>query len=74
MELEKIKRIIEEILNFPAGELSEYDHLTEDLCADSLEVFRIIAEIERAFEVEICPEDAAQIHSAADALRVLNSL
>lgn len=46
----------------------------EELGADSLELFRIVMEIEEAFAVELPTEKAEQIRSVQDAVKVLRSL
>lgn len=46
----------------------------EELGADSLELFRIVMEIEEAFAVELPTEKAEQIRSVQDAVKVLCSL
>lgn|GEM_PF-373376 len=73
-EKELIKKMIADVLGRKPEELSDQDLLTEDLCADSLELFRIAAEIEEYFDVEIPPEEAANIRSVQDAENVLNGL
>ena len=41
MELEKLKKIIAEVLNVDENEITEETRFTDDLGADSLDVFQI---------------------------------
>lgn len=67
MELEKLQNIIAEVLNVDAGEVTMDTTFTEDLGADSLDVFQILMGVEEAFDIEIQEEDAEQIVSVGDA-------
>ena len=68
MELEKLQNIIAEVLNVDAGEVTMDTTFTEDLGADSLDVFQILMGVEEAFDIEIQEEDAEQIVSVGDAV------
>ena len=65
MELEKLQKIIAEVLNVDAGEVTMDTTFTEDLGADSLDVFQILMGVEEAFDIEIQEEDAEQIKAEA---------
>ena len=56
MEFEKLKQIVAEILSVDPRELTEETNFIDDLCADSLDLYQIIQEIEETFEIEI-PEE-----------------
>ena len=71
MELEKLQNIIAEVLNVDAGEVTMDTTFTEDLGADSLEVFQILMGVEEAFDIEIQEEDAEQIVSVGDAVEAI---
>ena len=51
MELEKLQQIIAEVLNVDASEVMPGTTFTEDLGADSLDVFQIIMGIEEVFDI-----------------------
>ena len=53
MELEKLKKIIVEVLNVDEDEISEDTTFIDDLGADSLDIFQIIMGIEEEFDIEI---------------------
>ena len=67
MEFEKLKKIIAEVLNVDENEITEDTRFTDDLGADSLDVFQIIMGIEETFDVEISNEDAEKIVTVGDA-------
>jgi len=68
MELEKIKKIIAEVLNVDESEISLETTFTDDLGADSLDIFQIIMGIEEEFGVEIDTEEAEKIVTVGDAV------
>lgn len=59
MEFEKLQNIISEVLNVEPEEITMDTTFTDDLGADSLDVFQIIMGIEEEFDIEI-PNDAAE--------------
>lgn len=71
MELEKLQKIIAEVLNVDACEVTMDTTFTEDLGADSLDVFQILMGVEEAFDIEIQEEDAEQIVSVGDAVEAI---
>ncbi|MBE5949539.1 MAG: acyl carrier protein [Lachnospiraceae bacterium] len=68
MEFEKLQQIIAEVLNVDADEISMETTFTDDLGADSLDVFQIIMGIEEEFDIEIANEDAENIVTVGDAV------
>ncbi|MBR5407434.1 MAG: acyl carrier protein [Lachnospiraceae bacterium] len=73
MELEKLKKIIAEVLNVDENEISEDTRFTDDLGADSLDVFQIIMGIEETFDVEISNEDAEKIVTVGDVVEQIRN-
>jgi acyl carrier protein len=73
MEFEKLKKIIAEVLNVDENEITEETRFTDDLGADSLDVFQIIMGIEETFDVEISNEDAEQIVTVGDAVEQIRT-
>ena len=57
MELEKLQKIIAEVLNVDAQEVTMDTTFVEDLGADSLDIFQIIMGIEEEFDIEMPNED-----------------
>ena len=59
MEFEKLAKIIAEVLNVDANEITLDTTFVDELGADSLDVFQIIMGIEEEFDIEIPNEEAA---------------
>lgn len=68
MEFEKLQKIIAEVLNVDVDEIKMETTFTDDLGADSLDVFQIIMGIEEEFDIEIASEDAEKIVTVRDAV------
>lgn len=71
MELEKLQQIIAEVLNVDASEVMPETTFTEDLGADSLDLYQIILGVEDAFDIEIPQEEAEKIVTVADAIDLI---
>ena len=67
MELEKLQKIIAEVLNVDAQEVTMDTTFVEDLGADSLDIFQIIMGIEEEFDIEMPNEDVEHIVTVGDA-------
>lgn len=74
MELEKIKRIIAGILNVNPDDVKADSAFTEDLGADSLDIFQIIMGIEEEFDIEISPEEAERVGTVAEAVELIRGV
>ena len=72
MELEKLKKIIADVLNVDENEINENTKFVDDLGADSLDVFQIIMGIEEEFDIEIATDDAESIVTVGDAIEKIN--
>ena len=73
MELEKLQQIIAEVLNVDASEVMPGTTFTEDLGADSLDLFEMVMAFEEAFEVEIPSEDLEKIVTVGDVVEYVNA-
>ena len=73
MELEKLKKIIVEVLNVDQDEITEDTTFIDDLGADSLDIFQIIMGIEEEFDIEIPNEEAEKITTVGDAVERIRS-
>ena len=71
MKLEKLQQIIAEVLNVDASEVMPGTTFTEDLGADSLDLYQIILGVEDAFDIEIPQEEAEKIMTVADAIDLI---
>ncbi len=68
MELEKLKKIITEVLNVDESEITMETKFIDDLGADSLDVYQIIMGVEEEFDIEIDADNAESIVTVADAI------
>lgn len=73
MELEKLQRIIADIMNVDASEVMMETTFADDLGADSLDVFQILMSVEEEFDIEIRQEDAEQIITVGDAVEAIRN-
>jgi acyl carrier protein len=77
MEFEKIRDVIAEQMNKPKTAITLETRFTEDLNADSLDIFQIVSELEEVFGMEFSNEDAENIKTVGDAVdymkKALNS-
>ena len=74
MELEKLQKIIAEVLNVDEAEVTMDTTFVDDLGADSLDVFQIMMGIEEEFDIEIPTEEVEQIVSVGDAVEEIKKL
>ena len=73
MEFEKLKKVIAEVLNVDPEEITMETTFTDDLGADSLDVFQIIMGIEEEFDIEIPPEEAEEIKTVEEAVELIKN-
>lgn len=71
MEFEKLKKVIAEVLNVDPEEITMGSTFTDDLGADSLDVFQIIMGIEEEFDIEIPAEQAENITTVEEAVELI---
>ena len=73
MEFEKLAKIIAEVLNVDANEITLDTTFVDELGADSLDVFQIIMGLEEEFDIEIPNEEAEKIVTVGDAVEQIKS-
>ncbi|MBQ9136844.1 MAG: acyl carrier protein [Lachnospiraceae bacterium] len=73
MEFEKLKKVIAEVLNVDPEEITLESTFTDDLGADSLDVFQIVMGIEEEFDIEIPAEKAEKISTVEEAVEVIKA-
>lgn len=73
MEFEKLKKVIAEVLSVDPEEITMDTTFTDDLGADSLDLFQIIMGIEEEFDIEIPPEKAENITTVEEAVELIKS-
>ncbi len=73
MELEKLKQIIATVLSVDTKEIKLETTFTEDLGADSLDMYQILIGVEKEFDVEFESDDLAGVNTVDAALSLLKS-
>ncbi len=73
MEFDKLRQIIAEVLSVDPEELTEGTTFVEDLCADSLDIYQIVMEIEETFHIEISEEDVEKIRTVGEAAALIRN-
>ena len=73
MEFEKLKTIISEVLSVDPDEITMDTTFTDDLGADSLDVYQIIMGIEQEFDIEIDAETAESITTVEEAVEMIKN-
>ena len=73
MELEKLQKIIAEVMNVDEEEITMDTTFVDDLGADSLDVYQIIMGIEEEFDIEIPNEESEKIVSVGDAVEAIKN-
>lgn len=71
MEFEKLKKVIAEVLNVDPDEITMETTFTDDLGADSLDLFQIIMGLEEEFDIEIPAEAAEDITTVEEAVEMI---
>lgn len=71
MEFEKLKKVIAEVLSVDPEEITMETTFTDDLGADSLDIFQIIMGLEEEFDIEIAPEKAENVKTVEEALDLI---
>ena len=73
MEFDKLKEVIADVLSVDPNEITLETTFTEDLGADSLDVFQIVMGIEEAFDIEIPTDQAEHITTVGEAVAVIKN-
>lgn len=73
MDLEVLKKLVAEQLNVNVEDLKEETNFTEDLGADSLDLFELAMSMEEKFDIEIPSEDLTQIQTIGDAAKYIEA-
>ena len=66
MVFDKVKQIISEQFNISEDEITLSTSFTDDLNADSIDIFQIIMTIEEEFEMEISNEEVEKVSNVGD--------
>jgi acyl carrier protein len=66
--LELIREHLADELELDPERVQESTHFREDLSADSLDLYTLVQELEDQYGVKMSDEEAAQIHTVAQAI------
>lgn len=72
MELEELKEIVIDKLGVDADMISESTRFTEDLGADSLDLYEIVIEVEDKLQIKLPDDVLKEIKTVEDALEAIN--
>ena len=70
MEFETLKKIIAEVLGVDPNEITLDTTFTDDLGADSLDLYQIILEVQEELNIEVDEEVASGIKTVGDAVEL----
>ncbi len=71
MEFDKLREIIANVLSVDVSEVKPETTFTEELGADSIDLYQIVMEIEDEFDIKIDTDEAGKIQTVGDALELL---
>lgn len=71
MEFEKVQNIVASQMNVSLDKVNMDTSFTDDLGADSLDIFQIISVLEDAFDMEFSNEDSEKIRTVGDAVNYI---
>lgn len=66
--LEKLQEVVAEKLGVEVSEIKPESRFSEDLGADSLDLFEVVMGLEEAFDISIDNEDLDQIKTVQNAM------
>lgn len=70
-DLRKLKEIIADVLNVDPDEIKPETTFTDDLGADSLDLYQIVMGIEEEFGLTVAPEMAEKVSTVEEALNLI---
>ncbi len=74
MEIELLKKIISEVMKVDPDELSLETTFVDDLGADSLDIMRIVMNIEEEFSIKLPDDCIYNIQNVEDALNLIDKI
>ena len=73
MGFEELRKIIALKLDIDEETITEDSRFTEDLGADSLDLYEIVTEVEDILQTQVSEEELVQIKTVSDALGIINA-
>lgn len=74
MELEMLRKIVAEVLKVDPKEVETDTTFVEDLGADSLDVFRIVMNIEENFNIKLPSDSVQKLTTVNDAISLIKKV
>lgn len=68
MEFEKIRKLIAELLDIPVEEMTPSTSFVDDLGMDSVDMLRLIIEVEKEFDIRLDDINVQMLFTLADAV------
>ena len=73
MEFEKLKKVIAEVLSVDPDEITMDTTFTDDLGADSLDLFELVMALEEEYSIEIPTEEYENLDTVSDVINYLRN-
>lgn len=71
--VDKVKELISKQLNRPIEEITDDKEIVKDLGADSLDVVEMLMSLEEEFDITVPEEDAVNIKTVGDIVKLIES-
>lgn len=71
--VDKVRELIAQQLNKSVDEVTEDKEIVKDLGADSLDVVEMLMSLEEEFEVTVPEEDAVNVKTVGDIVKVIEA-
>ncbi len=72
--MERLKKVVAELLKIDAGSIQDHSRFVEDLGADSMQSIELVAAFEEEFEIEMDEDAALAVKNIADAARFIEKI
>lgn len=74
MEIEVIKQIVADVMKVDIREIGDDTTFVNDLGADSLDIFRMIMNVEEKFSIILPKDSITRINSVGDVIEIIKTL
>lgn len=73
MEFEVLKRVMVDVLNVDASEISLDCSFEDDFGADSLDLYQVISGVEAELDIKFLPNEVEKIKTIREAVKLIES-
>ena len=74
MEFEELRNILVKILGVAPDEVTMDTSFEEDLGADSLDMYQVVAQMEETFKIKVTPQEIEKIKRVSEAVEFIKSV